>query len=91
MIGRRLLHYRILDHAGSGAMGEVYKAEDERLKRPVALKMLPAALAADSERLARFQHEAEALAQLDHPNIVTIYSVDEAEGLHFLTMAWVDG
>jgi non-specific serine/threonine protein kinase len=91
MIGRQLLHYRIVDRAGSGSMGEVYKAEDDRLKRPVALKMLPEELASDQDRLERFQHEAEVLAQLDHPNIVTIYSVDEAEGRKFLTMGWVEG
>jgi len=72
-------------------MGEVYRAEDGRLKRTVALKVLPAAVAEDADRLARFHREAETLAQLDHPNIVTIFSVDHVEEVRFLTMTWVDG
>lgn len=91
MVGRTLAHYRIVDRAASGSMGEVYRAEDEKLKRTVALKLLPEDVASDPERLARFQREAEVLAQLDHPNIVTIFSVDEVEGIHFLTMTWVEG
>jgi non-specific serine/threonine protein kinase len=91
MVGRTLAHYKIVAAAGSGAMGEVYQAEDTKLKRTVALKLLPAEMAADPERLARFQQEAEALARLEHPNIVTIYSVDQVEDLHFLTMTWVEG
>lgn len=91
MVGRTLAHYRILERAGAGSMGEVYRAEDERLKRIIALKVLPGPVAGDPERLERFQREAETLARLDHPNIVTIFSTDECEGLHFLTMAWVEG
>ncbi len=72
-------------------MGEVYRATDSRLTREVALKVLPAEMAANPERLARFQREARVLAALNHPNIVTIYSVEEAEGLHFLTMELVEG
>jgi len=72
-------------------MGEVYRATDTKLGRDVALKVLPAEMALDSERLARFRREAKALAQLDHPNIVTIYSVEESDGVHFLTMQLVDG
>jgi len=72
-------------------MGEVYLAEDTSLKRKVALKVLPAEMAADPERLARFKREAESVAALNHPNIVTIHSVEEVDGTHFLTMEWVDG
>ena len=79
MIGRTLSHYRILAKLGEGGMGEVYRAEDMTLKRQVALKVLPPALAADPDRLDRFQREAEALAALDHPNIVTIFSVESAD------------
>ena len=86
MIGRTLSHYRITDRLGAGGMGEVYLAEDTKLKRRVALKILPADLAADPGRLARFQGEAEALAALNHPNIVTIYSVEYTDGVHFITM-----
>ena len=72
-------------------MGEVYIALDPRLKRRVALKVLPESLASNRESLERFRREAESLAALNHPNIVTIYSVEEAEGTHFLTMELVDG
>ncbi len=72
-------------------MGEVYLAEDTTLKRKVALKVLPAEMATDPERLARFKREAESVAALNHPNIVTIHSVEEVDGTHFLTMEWVDG
>ena len=72
-------------------MGEVYRATDTKLGRDVALKVLPGEMAQDPERLARFRREAKALAQLDHPNIVTIYSVEECDGIHFLTMQLVEG
>jgi serine/threonine protein kinase len=72
-------------------MGEVYKAHDPRLKRDVALKVLPAMMAPDAGQRQRFEREAQALAALNHPNIVTVYSVEEAEGLPFLTMEFVDG
>ena len=91
MIGKTLSHYRILDKLGAGGMGEVYRAEDSRLKRHVALKVLPAEMAASPDRLRRFQREAELVASLSHPGIVTIYSVEEAEGVHFLTMELVSG
>ena len=91
MIGSTLSHYRVLEKLGEGGMGEVYRAEDTRLKRQVALKVLPAELARDPERLRRFQREAEAIASLSHPGIVTIFSVEEAEGVHFLTMELVSG
>ena len=91
MIGRTLSHYKITAKLGEGGMGEVYRAEDTKLRREVALKVLPAELAGSQERLERFQREAQTLATLDHPNIVTIYSVEQAEGVHFLTMQLVEG
>src|SRR5579862_8716534 len=72
-------------------MGEVYRANDTKLGRDVALKVLPPDLAGDPERLARFQREARAVAALNHPHIVTLFSVEEGEGLHFLTMELVEG
>ena len=91
LIGSELGHYRILEHLGSGGMGDVYLAEDVTLHRKVALKVLPAAMAARPDRLGRFRREAESVAALSHPNIVTIFSVEEAEGFHFLTMELIDG
>ncbi len=92
-IGQRLGHYEVVGHLGRGGMGEVWEAEDTKLKRRVALKVLPPHLAANPERLERFQREAETVAALNHPNIVTIYSVerDEALDIHFLTMELVEG
>ena len=72
-------------------MGQVYRATDTKLKRDVALKVLPADTAADPERLGRFQREAQAIAALNHPNVVTLYSVEQAGATHFLTMELVDG
>jgi serine/threonine protein kinase len=91
MIGRTLVHYRINATIGAGGMGEVYHATDTKLGREIALKILPPGMARDPERLARFQREARTVAALNHPNIVTIYSVEEAEGVHFLTMELVEG
>ena len=91
MIGTTLGHYRIAKKLGHGGMGEVYLAEDTKLKRQVALKILPTDLASDPEALARFQREAEAVAALNHPHIVTIFSVEEDSGTHFLTMELVEG
>jgi TolB-like protein/Tfp pilus assembly protein PilF/predicted Ser/Thr protein kinase len=91
LIGRTLAHYRITAAIGAGGMGEVYRATDTKLGRDVALKVLPAEMASSPERLERFQREAKALAALDHPGIVTVYSVEEADGVHFLTMQLVDG
>src|SRR5438270_7806196 len=89
--GAKLGPYEIQSPLGAGGMGEVYRATDTKLGRDVALKVLPAEMAHDPERLSRFRREAKALAQLDHPNIVTIYSVEESEGVHFLTMQLVEG
>ncbi|HVS01657.1 MAG TPA: protein kinase [Thermoanaerobaculia bacterium] len=91
VIGRTLLHYRLVDKLGQGGMGEVYRARDQRLDREVALKVLPESLATSPDSLARFEREARALAALSHPGIVSIYSVEEAAGVHFLTMELVDG
>lgn len=91
MTPRRLAHYEIAEPLGQGAMGIVYRAHDTRLGRDVALKVLPPNLAADPDRLGRFRREARALAAIDHPNIVTVYSVEEDDGVHFLTMALVEG
>src|SRR6266568_3295625 len=89
--GTRLGPYEILSALGAGAMGEVYRAKDPRLGRDVAIKVLPAAFSADADRLRRFEQEARAAATLNHPNIVTIHSVEEADGTHFLTMEYVEG
>ena len=92
LIGRTLAHYRITAAIGAGGMGEVYRATDTKLGRDVALKVLPAEMAATPERLERFQREAQgSLAALDHPGIVGVYSVEEADGVHFLTMQLVEG
>jgi eukaryotic-like serine/threonine-protein kinase len=84
-------HYRILEPIGQGGMGEVYAAEDTRLHRRIALKVLPRLLAEDPERRLRFEREAQAIAALNHPNIVTIHSVEESDGTPFLTMEMVEG
>jgi TolB-like protein/Flp pilus assembly protein TadD len=89
--GARLGSYEILSALGSGGMGEVYRARDTKLDREVAIKVLPAEFSRDSDRLRRFEHEARAAAALNHPNIVTIFSVEEADGMRFLTMELVDG
>jgi TolB-like protein len=89
--GTRLGPYEIQAPLGAGGMGEVYRATDTKLGRDVALKVLPSEMAQDAERLGRFRREAKVLAQLDHPNIVTIYSVEECDGIHFLTMQFVEG
>src|SRR5450755_2089947 len=91
MTGETLGHYHILGKIGAGGMGEVYRARDSKLGREVALKVLPPDMARDPERLARFQREARAVAALNHPHIVTIYSVEELDGVHFLTMELVEG
>jgi Tol biopolymer transport system component len=87
----QLNHYRILHQLGKGGMGEVFAAEDTRLHRKVAIKVLSKLTAGDPERRLRFEREAQAIAALNHPNIVTIYSVEEADGVPFLTMELVEG
>ena len=91
MIGRRIAHYEILEKLGQGGMGEVFRAHDSKLGRDVALKVLPEDAARDPERHARFVREARSIAALKHPNIVTVYSVEESDGVTFLTMELVEG
>jgi Tol biopolymer transport system component len=91
MVGRQLGHYRIERKLGEGGMGEVYLASDTKLGRQVALKVLTGALASDPDRLERFEREARAAAALNHPNIVTIHSVETVDGIPFLTLELVDG
>jgi eukaryotic-like serine/threonine-protein kinase len=91
LIGKKLGHYEIISRLGTGGMGEVYLARDSRLNRPVALKTLPFSLAADANYLQRFQIEAEAAATLNHPNVATVYSVEELERQPVITMEYVEG
>src|SRR5262245_27756594 len=91
LIGRELANYRIVSLLGRGGMGEVYLAEDKRLRRKVALKLLPAQFTNDAERVRRFEREAKAASATNHPNILTIYEIRQAEGLHFIATEFVDG
>jgi serine/threonine protein kinase len=89
--GTRLGPYEIFSALGAGGMGEVYRATDTKLKRQVAIKILPPSLAADPDRLARFQREAEVLASLNHPHIAAIYGLEEAQGVKALEMELLCG
>jgi len=91
MIGKTISHYKILARLGEGGMGVVYKAEDTRLKRLVALKFLPPSIMASEAEKTRFIHEAQAAAALNHPNICMIFEIDEAEGQAFIAMEFIEG
>src|SRR5215475_8710129 len=91
MLGRTLAHFEIVEKLGEGGMGVVYKARDTHLDRFVALKILPSERVADPDRKRRFVQEAKAASALNHPNIVTIYDIDETDGVHFIAMEYVQG
>src|SRR5512136_1650481 len=91
MIGKTLDHYQITEKLGEGGMGVVYKARDTHLDRYVAIKVLPAEKVADPDRKRRFAQEAKAASALNHPNIIHVYDIDQAEGTDFISMEYVDG
>ena len=91
LLGKQVSHYQVLTLLGAGGMGEVYLARDTRLDRTVALKILPASVASDEDRMRRFEREAKAASALNHPNVATIYDVGEAGGIRFIAMENVEG
>ena len=91
MVGQTLGNYKILQKLGAGGQGTVYKATDNKLGRPVVIKVLPAELTVKDTNLKRFAREAQLASALDHPNICTIFDMDEAGGVHFIAMQFVEG
>ncbi len=91
LTGRTLAHYRVAEKIGAGGMGEVYRAQDTKLGREVAVKVLPEAFARDPDRMARFEREARLLASLNHPNIAAIFGLEESDGTRFLVLELVPG
>ncbi|MFB3068787.1 MAG: serine/threonine-protein kinase, partial [Acidobacteriota bacterium] len=91
MVGQTISHYKVLEEIGQGGMGVVYRAQDTTLKREVAIKVLPEQFTRDPKRLARFEREAQLLASLNHPHIATIYGLEEANGVRFLSLELVEG
>ncbi len=91
MIGKTISHYRIIEKLGQGGMGVVYRAEDTKLRRPVALKFLPHHATGAGQQEKRFIHEAQAAAALDHQNICTVHEIDEDDGRIFIAMAFIEG
>ena len=89
--GTRLGHYEIRSQIGKGGMGEVYLAQDTRLDRHIALKILPPEFAEDRDRMSRFVREARSVSALNHPNIITIYEIGEADGMHFIATEYIEG
>src|SRR5262245_26737526 len=91
LIGRELANHKIISLLGRGGMGEVYLAEDKRLHRRVALKMLPAQFTNDAERVRRFEREASAASATNHPNIITIHEIGQVDGTHYIVTEFIDG
>src|SRR6204780_2254426 len=91
MVGTTVLQYQLLEKLGSGGMGDVYKAQDTRLNRFVAIKVLPAKMSTDPERRRRFVQEAQAASALNHPNIITIHDIVSNDGKEFMVMEFVSG
>ena len=91
MIGTTVSHYHIISKLGAGGMGEVYLAQDKNLDRKVALKILPAEVASNQERMRRFPQEAKAASALNPPNIITIHEIDEIDSRHFIATEFIDG
>ena len=89
--GKRFGHYEIIEQIGAGGMGEVYLAEDTRLERKTAIKILPSNVARDEERMQRFVREAKSASALNHPNIITIYEIGETDNTHFIATEYIEG